>query len=64
VNLASRIEGETKGRTRVLVTSATRDACGNVFAFHDWGSVTVKGRLASVHVFAPETAAVAPQPAA
>ncbi len=63
VNLASRIEGETKGRTRVLVTSTTRAACGDAFAFRDWGSVTVKGRVAAVHVFAPETAATPPFPA-
>jgi adenylate cyclase len=63
VNLASRIEGETKGRTRVLVTSTTRAACGDAFAFRDWGSITVKGRVAAVQVFAPETAAAPPSTA-
>jgi len=53
VNLASRIEGETKGRTRVLVTSVTREACGAGFAFRDFGMVSVKGRQAAVHVFSP-----------
>ncbi|MEP7182496.1 MAG: adenylate/guanylate cyclase domain-containing protein [Betaproteobacteria bacterium] len=56
VNLASRIEGETKGRTRVLVTSVTRDACGSAFAFRDFGTVTVKGRQAAVQVFSPTPA--------
>jgi adenylate cyclase len=53
VNLGSRLEGETKGRTRILVSSATREACGNAFRFTDFGSVTVKGRQAPVQVFAP-----------
>ena len=53
VNLGSRLEGETKGRTRILVSAATRDACGSAFGFTDFGSVTVKGRQAAVQVFAP-----------
>ena len=53
VNLGSRLEGETKGRTRILVSAATRDACGDAFRFTDFGTVTVKGRQASVQVFAP-----------
>jgi adenylate cyclase len=53
VNLGSRLEGETKGRTRILVSAATREACGDAFRFTDFGSVTVKGRQASVQVFAP-----------
>jgi adenylate cyclase len=58
VNLGSRLEGETKGRTRILVSAATREACGDAFRFTDFGSLTVKGRQASVQVFAP--AAVTP----
>jgi adenylate cyclase len=54
VNLASRIEGETKGRTRVLVTSTTRQAIGDTFRFVDWGSLSVKGRAAQVNVYSPE----------
>jgi adenylate cyclase len=53
VNLASRIEGETKGRTRVLVTAATREACGDAFAFRAYGSATVKGRQAPVELYSP-----------
>lgn len=53
VNLGSRLEGETKGRARVLVSAATRDACGDAFRFNDFGSVTVKGRQAAVQVFEP-----------
>jgi adenylate cyclase len=54
VNLASRIEGETKGRTRILVTDATRAMCAGAYRFTSWGSVTVKGRQAPVEVHAPE----------
>lgn len=54
VNLASRIEGETKGRTRVLVTASTRESVGNAFRFTDWGALAVKGRAAQVNVYAPE----------
>lgn len=67
VNLASRIEGETKGRTRVLVTAATRAACHDSFAWEDWGTLTVKGRQAEVAVWAPHSlpdAASAAAPAA
>ncbi|WP_298397470.1 adenylate/guanylate cyclase domain-containing protein [uncultured Azonexus sp.] len=53
VNLASRIEGETKGVARILVSQATRDACGNVFDFIDHGEVTVKGRHQPVRLFEP-----------
>ncbi len=56
VNLGSRLEGETKGRTRILVSAATRYACGNAFRFTDFGTVTVKGRQAPVQVFAPAPA--------
>jgi adenylate cyclase len=53
VNLASRIEGETKGRTRILVTEATRELCSESFDFRSYGEVVVKGRQAAVEVFAP-----------
>ena len=53
VNLASRIEGETKARTRILVSDATRELCGDTFRFTSWGSVSVKGRQAPVEVHAP-----------
>jgi adenylate cyclase len=57
VNLASRIEGETKGRTRVLVTAATRAGCSDAFLFQSYGSITVKGRQAPVEVFSPSAPA-------
>ncbi|MBS0320596.1 MAG: adenylate/guanylate cyclase domain-containing protein [Proteobacteria bacterium] len=53
VNLASRIEGETKGRARILVSRATRDAVPGR-AFVDVVEVAVKGRSATVELFAPE----------
>lgn len=57
VNLASRIEGETKGRARVLVSEATRNAC-DAFGecrldFVDMGEVTVKGRHRPVRLYQP-----------
>lgn len=63
VNLGSRLEGETKGRARVLVSGATRAACGDAFRFTDFGSVTVKGRQAAVQVFEPAPAANAAEAA-
>jgi adenylate cyclase len=57
VNLASRIEGETKGRARVLVSEATRNACdayeGCRLDFVDMGEVTVKGRHKPVRLYQP-----------
>jgi adenylate cyclase len=53
VNLASRIEGLTKGIARVLVSKATRDAAGHAFAWRDCGSHKVKGREAPVRLFEP-----------
>ena len=44
VNLASRIEGQTKGIARVLVSAATRERCGDAFDFVDPGTYKVKGR--------------------
>lgn len=53
VNLASRIEGKTAGVARVLVSEATRNACGEAFNFIDHGVVQVKGRTEPVRVFEP-----------
>ncbi|GGP27646.1 guanylate cyclase [Silvimonas amylolytica] len=55
VNLASRIEGQTKGIARVLVSEATRQACGSEceFDFIDHGQHQVKGRDKPVQLFAP-----------
>ena len=54
VNLASRIEGLTKGVGRILVSEATRMACGDAFVFIDRGEFAVKGRLQPVRLFEPK----------
>jgi len=53
VNLASRVEGLTKGIARTLVTADTRAACGDVFTFVPRGAYSVKGRAQPVEVFEP-----------
>jgi adenylate cyclase len=58
VNLASRIEGLTKGVARVLVSRDTVEACGSAFDFAPRGSYKVKGRTQEVELFEP-----APKPA-
>jgi adenylate cyclase len=58
VNLASRIEGLTKGVSRVLVSRDTVEACGSAFEFAPRGSYKVKGRTQEVELFEP-----APKPA-
>ena len=53
VNLASRIEGLTKGVARILVSSDTVAHCQNAFDFSPSGSYKVKGRLQEVELFTP-----------
>ncbi len=53
VNLASRIEGLTKGIGRILVSEATRDSAGGAFSWTDRGSHLVKGRETPVRLFEP-----------
>lgn len=53
VNLASRIEGLTKGVSRILVSRETMLACGGAFDFQSFGSFKVKGREKEVELFAP-----------
>jgi adenylate cyclase len=53
VNLASRVEGLTKGIARVLVTEATRAAAGDAFEWRDCGVHAVKGREEGVRLFEP-----------
>ena len=56
VNLASRMEGLTKGVARVLVSQATRDAClasSTAFDFIARGEYKVKGRDEPVVVYEP-----------
>jgi adenylate cyclase len=54
VNLASRIEGQTKGVARILVSAATRAACGEAFDFTQRGTYKVKGREQPVELFEPK----------
>lgn len=53
VNLASRIEGQTKRVARVLVSADTRALCGEAFDFVDHGFYKVKGRTQEVQLFEP-----------
>ena len=53
VNLASRIEGLTKGLSRILVSQDTRHLCGQEFDFTPHGAHAVKGRERAVELFAP-----------
>jgi adenylate cyclase len=53
VNLASRIEGATKGVARILVSEATRRACGEDFMFADRGTFKAKGKSEEVRLFEP-----------
>ena len=53
VNLASRIEGATKGVARILVSEATRTACGEEFMFSDRGTFKAKGKSEEVLLFEP-----------
>ncbi len=57
VNLASRIEGQTKGIARVLVSAATRERCGEAFDFVPRGTYKVKGREQPVELFEPKVKA-------
>ncbi|MEO8037696.1 MAG: adenylate/guanylate cyclase domain-containing protein [Betaproteobacteria bacterium] len=53
VNLASRIEGMTKGVARILVSEETMLRCGADFDFIDRGSYKAKGRTQEVRLFEP-----------
>ena len=53
VNLASRIEGLTKGISRVLVSESTRQATGEQFGWKDCGFHRVKGRETQVVLYEP-----------
>ncbi len=53
VNTASRIEGKTRGRCRVLVSATTRRACGPEFEFRDRGRAKLKGRTKEVRLYEP-----------
>lgn len=53
VNLSSRIEGQTKGVARILVSDETRALCADKFDFVDHGFYKVKGRTQETHLFEP-----------
>ena len=53
VNLASRIEGLTKGVARILVSEETMALCGDAFRFTPYGAFDVKGRAQQVKLFGP-----------
>lgn len=53
VNLASRIEGLTKGVARILVSEETMKLCGDAFRYTPYGSFEVKGRGQQVKLFGP-----------
>ena len=62
VNLASRVEGLTKGIARILVTEATRQAAGDGFTWRDCGVHQVKGREEGVRLFEPSRKAGSSEP--
>jgi adenylate cyclase len=55
VNLASRVEGLTKGVARILVTRETMEACKSSMdvSFAERGAFPVKGRNAKVELYEP-----------
>ncbi len=53
INLGSRIEGLTKGVSRILVSRDTKELCGDAFDFIPHGSFKVKGRDQEVELFEP-----------
>ncbi len=53
VNTASRIEGATKGRARILVSEATRNAVGPGIEYKDHGLAKLKGKGEEVHLYEP-----------
>ena len=57
VNLASRIEGLTRGVARILVSDETRKRCGEDLLFRPHGAFEVKGRVQGVELFEPVPAA-------
>lgn len=53
VNIASRLEGKTRGRCRILISEATRQAVSKDIEFIDHGSVELKGRIEKIQIFEP-----------
>lgn len=63
VNLASRVEGLTKGIARVLVSRETMEACAGAedLEFELRGAFAVKGRIAEVELYEPKLIANRPE---
>jgi adenylate cyclase len=59
VNLASRIEGLTKGVARILVSEDTMRMCPDAFDFVSHGLYKVKGRSQEVALYEPKRKAAA-----
>ncbi len=56
VNVASRLEGLTKSQeSSLLVSDATRDRCGDKFAWREAGTVTIRGKTSSVATWVPSS---------
>ena len=53
VNVASRIEGQTKNRARLLISEATKAQCGANFDYIDHGEFHLKGRHQAVRLYEP-----------
>lgn len=58
VNLGSRIEGLTKDKARILVSSDTAVACGEAYDFIPHGAHAAKGRTQAVQLFEPRAKTV------
>lgn len=54
VNLASRVEGKTRGVANILVTEDVKQICGQEFDFIDKGYYKVKGKSAEVRLYEPK----------
>ena len=54
VNIASRVEGKTRGVANILVTEDVVANCGNQFDFVDRGYYTLKGKSEDIHLFEPK----------
>ena len=51
VNLASRVEGLTKNKARILLTESCKNSCRSTFNWIPMGSFSVKGRSEPVNVY-------------
>lgn len=61
VNLASRIEGLTKGKARILVSDVTATACREAYDFIAHGAHAAKGRTQAVELLEPRARTASPE---